>query len=114
MRNGWFTVALENRSFTPFEKSCWRDRLTCEAGQRKLSGALVCSFVKIGKHSKGKLSFVERMATNDAQVLQWNPGCCVERDQHIAAHFFNRLDKEKVKQSFVVEIKTQSQGNKMK
>lgn len=73
----------------------WRGGLTCQVGQKKLIGALTCPFVIIGQHSEAKHSLIERMTSNDAQVLQRNPGCCVEGDQHIAAHFFNRLWKKK-------------------
>lgn len=34
------------------------------------------------------------MTTNDAEVIQVNPGHCVQRNQHISTYFFNRLQKK--------------------
>lgn len=64
---------------------------TCEAAQKELTGALTRDFVVIGQHGKGKASLVQRVTTNDAQVVQRDPGCGVEGDEHIAAYFFYRL-----------------------
>lgn len=86
-----------------------RGGLTCQAGQKKLIGALIGIFVIIGQHSEAKHPLVERMTSNDAQVLQRNPGRCVEGDQHVAAHFFNRLWKKNMRKQ-CCKMKQQSQG----
>lgn len=67
---------------------------TCQAGQKKLIGALSRHFVNVGNDGEGVLPVVERMATDDAQVLQGNSGRRVECDEDIAAHLFDRLWKE--------------------
>lgn len=70
------------------------DIQTCEAGQEQLVGTLASTLVKVGNHGQGKLLFVERMAADDAEVIQANPGHCVQGNQYVSAHFFNRLQKE--------------------
>lgn len=67
----------------------FRGQPTCQAGQKNLIGALICRFVIIGNHRKSKTSIIERMASNDAQVLQRNPGYCIEGDQDVATNFFD-------------------------
>lgn len=85
--------------------------LTCQAGQKKLTGALSRVFVNVGNHSEGVLPVVERMATDDAQVLQGDSGCRVECDEDIAAHFFDRLEDKK-SESFAVIQNIQSRPPK--
>lgn len=68
--------------------------LTRQAVQEELSGAFASRFVNIGKHGEGKLLFQERVATNDTQVVEGNRAHLVERDEDVAAHFFNRLWKK--------------------
>lgn len=81
------------------------NRQTCEAGQEQLVGTLASTLVIVGNHGQGKLLFVERMAADDAEVIQANPGHCVQGNQHVSAHFFNRLQKE---QHNSRSLKTQS------
>lgn len=86
------------------------ERPTCQAGEEQLTGALTCSFVHVGEHSQGELPLIERVTSDDAQVLQGNPGHRVERDQDITAHFFNRLQgKKSIRERFVaMAAKTES------
>lgn len=70
------------------------DRQTCEAVQKQLAGALASTLVEVGNHRQGKLLFVKRMTADDSEVIQANLGHRVESNQHISAHFFNRLQKE--------------------
>lgn len=72
----------------------WTDRQTCEAVQEQLAGALAGTLVEVGNHRQGKLLFIKRMTADDAEVIQANLGHRVERNQHISAHFFNRLQKK--------------------
>lgn len=70
------------------------DRQTCEAVQKQLAGALASTLVEVGNHRQGKLLFVKRMTADDSEVIQANLGDRVESNQHISAHFFNRLQKK--------------------
>lgn len=71
----------------------WIERQTGQAFQKQLIGPQTSTLVKVGHHIQGKLLFKKRMTTDDAEVVQVNPGDCVQRNQHISAHFFNRLQK---------------------
>lgn len=72
---------------------CLQCGLTRKAVQEKLTGALASGFVKIGKHRESKLLIEERVAPNDAQVVEGNRAHSVESDEDVAAHFFNGLWK---------------------
>lgn len=71
-----------------------RGRPTGKAVQKQLTGPHTSNLVKVVAHKQGKLLFKKRMTTDDAEVIQVNPGHCVQRNQHISAHFFNRLRKK--------------------
>lgn len=68
-----------------------QSELTRQAVEENLSGGLASEFVIVGKHRESKLLLEERVATNDAQVIEGNRACQVESDEDVAAHFFNRL-----------------------
>lgn len=67
------------------------ERQTSKAVQKQLFGPQTTVLLKVAGHKQGKIIFKKRMTTDDAEVIQVNPGRCVRHNQHISAHFFNRL-----------------------
>lgn len=78
-------------------REAWMERQTGKAVETQLSGPQTSSLVKVFENMQGKLLFRKRMTTDDAEVIQLNPGHCVQCNQHISAHFFNRLQKKQTK-----------------
>lgn len=95
---------------------CLQCGLTRQAVQEKLTGAFASFFasffVSIGEHRESKLLFEERVATNDAQVIEGNGAHTVDSDEDVAAHFFNGLWKKmRVKTWLEAQPKMMSASN---
>lgn len=77
---------------------CLQCGLTRQAVQEKLIGAFASFFAsffaRIGEHRESKLLLEERVATNDAQVIEGNGAHTVDSDEDVATHFFNGLWKK--------------------
>lgn len=68
------------------------ERQTGQAVEKHLPGT--STLLIVGDHIEGKIVLKQRMTADDAQLIQANPGHRVQRNQHVSAHFFNRLQKK--------------------
>lgn len=68
------------------------ERQTGQAVEKHLPGT--STLLIVGDHIEGKIVLKQRMTADDAELIQANPGHRVQRNQHVSAHFFNRLQKK--------------------
>lgn len=64
---------------------------TCEVSQAQLLKAMLPFLLVVDHHSQGILILIQRGASDDTQVVQWQVAELVESNKDVACHLFDSL-----------------------
>lgn len=78
--------------FESFVTGVWSWR-TGEAVEGQPVHSVFCGLVIIWQDYQGKLIIVQRVTSDDTQVVQWDHWCVVQSYENVASDFFNGLEK---------------------